>query len=282
MIKVAFRVDASAQVGTGHVTRCLTLANNLRSTGAECYFICRKDQDDLYKKVEGYKFAVYSLPIINKKYKHKIGDSIHASWLGCDWQVDASQTKEHLKHILPDWLVVDHYAIDYRWEIELKQYYKKLMVIDDLADRQHNCDLLLDQNLFLNSTKRYKGLIPDGCIQLLGPQYALLQPEYAKLRSGVYPRNEPHNNLLVFFGGVDQYNLTGMTISALERINIPFKFVNIVISRQSPYYFRLKNQISQFPKVSVYSDLPSLAPLMIKADLAVGAGPLCQDSCPVS
>ncbi len=108
-------------------------------------------------------------------------EPVHAKWLGCDWQMDAQQTSAELASWQPDWLVMDHYALDQRWEVALKPCYQKLMVIDDLADRTHSCDLLLDQNLG-RLPEDYAGLLPPNCQLLIGPQYALLRPEFVRLR----------------------------------------------------------------------------------------------------
>ena len=104
------------------------------------------------------------------------------SWLGCSWQIDADETNEILRAIQPEWLIVDHYSIDVKWEKALAKNYKNLMVIDDMANRDHCCDILLDQNLFLDMKRRYEGRVSSQCLQLLGPKYALLQTEYSQLR----------------------------------------------------------------------------------------------------
>lgn len=271
-MKAVFRVDASSDIGTGHVMRCLTLAEELRSRATDCTFICRDHTGNLGERITQHGFQVRLLR--NQKDGNQLDntDIAHASWLGCDWKTDADQTKGYLRNIQPDWLIVDHYALDARWEKYLSSSYRRLMSIDDIADRRHECDLLLDQNLFENILVRYQEKLPEPCIQLLGPHYALLQPEYAELRKQAKPRKAPLNHLLIFFGGADRHNLTKLTLLALERINTPFESVDVVISRQSPHYEEVKDQVAYSSKIQLYSDLPSLALLMMKADLAIGAG----------
>ena len=146
------------------------------------------------------------------------------------------------------------------------------MVIDDLANRNHECDLLLDQNLFEDLLTRYQKRVSGRCIQLLGPQYALLQTDYSQLHKNVKTRKQPLKNLLVFFGGVDQYDLTGLTLDALNNTNVYFDNVDVVVSKQSTNYNKIKKQIDSSSNMHLHSDLPSLSHLMIKADFSIGAG----------
>jgi UDP-2,4-diacetamido-2,4,6-trideoxy-beta-L-altropyranose hydrolase len=146
------------------------------------------------------------------------------------------------------------------------------MVIDDLADRDHDCDLLLDQNLVENMSVRYQGKLTEKCIQLLGPQYALLQPQYSQLHKIAKPRRQPLKNLLVFFGGIDHHDLTGLTLAALRNVNISFDSVDVVVSGQSANYNKIKYQVDNSLNMQLHSNLPSLAHLMLKAGFSVGAG----------
>jgi UDP-2,4-diacetamido-2,4,6-trideoxy-beta-L-altropyranose hydrolase len=150
-MKIAFRTDASLKIGTGHVMRCLTLANALQATGAQCHFICCEHPGNLIAQIRQRGFAVSVLLAATKAH---ITDeqaveqhSNYAAWLGAGWATDAAQTKVGFGATAVDWLIVDHYALDARWEQALRPLYRKLMVIDDLADWPHDCDLLLDQNL---------------------------------------------------------------------------------------------------------------------------------------
>ena len=144
--------------------------------------------------------------------------------LGCSQAQDASDCLDALGAagvVHTDWLVVDHYGLDATWERLLLEGQvqpgvapPKLLVIDDLANRPHKADLLLDQNFFGEVTEhRYEGLLPPNCRQLLGPHYAVLGPEYAHLHPLVPQRTELRR-VLVFFGGVDQDNMTSRTIEA--------------------------------------------------------------------
>jgi spore coat polysaccharide biosynthesis predicted glycosyltransferase SpsG len=139
------------------------------------------------------------------------------------------------------------------------------MVIDDLADRIHDCDLLLDQNLFTEMAHRYDGKVPDKCGLMMGPAYALLQPR-------VPPREGPIRRILVYFGGTDTDNFTGMSIAAFLGLGMTEVVLDVVINTTSPNAQSIRQQVSGHRQISLHEDLPSLAHLMVKADLAVGAG----------
>lgn len=256
-------------IGTGHMMRCLTLAEGLRNQNSNCTFICRGNNEAILDRIIQNKFKLYVLPVQAIADKASL---VHDEWLGCAWEIDAEQTNNILKDVQPDWLIVDHYSLDSRWEKRLSCNYRKLMVIDDIADRQHICDLLLDQNLFLDMSRRYQDKVPNQCVQLLGPEYALLHPIYAKSRSVVKNRTLPLKNLLVFFGGVDMGNMTGLTLTALTNMDYPFPSIDIVISKHSPNFNEIYQRVNEVPNIQLHSDLPTLSPLMVNADLAIGAG----------
>ena len=98
-------------------------------------------------------------------------DLVHAKWLGAHWKIDAAQTIHEIQNCFIDILIVDHYGIDYRWESRLRPFCNRIMVIDDLADRKHDCDFLLDQNLG-KSFQDYHGLVARSAKQFFGPEFA--------------------------------------------------------------------------------------------------------------
>ena len=160
---IIFRADASLQIGTGHVMRCLTLADALTAQGAKCEFICREHPGNLIAYIQSKGYNVHSLSM----GKTADTDLSYSKWLGSTQAQDAEACAPHLNKLQLDWLVVDHYALETRWETELTPYYRKLMVIDDLADRKHVCNVLLDQNLG-RTTHHYAHLVPTNCQMLLG------------------------------------------------------------------------------------------------------------------
>jgi len=269
---LVFRTDASHTIGTGHVMRCLTLADALVRKGTNISFVCREHEGHLCDLIEERGFVVHRLPSPTDPFVPE-GTPAHAPWLGAPWQEDAGQTCAIIQDFdsKPDWLVVDHYAIDYRWEHILRPLVGRIFIIDDLADRNHDCDLLLDQNLIADMHTRYSQRVPEDCSLLLGPEYALLQPIYAELHDRIPPREGPIRRILISFGGADSDNLTGRALAAIISLNRPDIEVDVVVSNGSPYASELRNQVGGQPNIHLHETLPTLAPLMAKADLAIGA-----------
>ena len=159
--RVIFRVDSSLLIGTGHTMRCLTLAKVLREHAIECDFICRRHIGGQAQLIKDQGFAVHELFCAGSAKIPDGPQNQYAHWLGVDWQTDAEDTAQYINNLAAtvDWLVVDHYSLDSKWEGRLRPHAKKIMVIDDLANRSHDCDLLLDQNLPC-ANKQYSKLIP--------------------------------------------------------------------------------------------------------------------------
>ena len=275
MKNVAFRVDASMQIGTGHVMRCLTLADGLQAIGAKCYFVCREHAGNLIDQIRQRGFKVIVLPISTNAV---VAGSLEfetssksESWLGAHWIADAEQTIIGLGSIIVGWLIIDHYAIDSRWEKLLRPMCQKLMVIDDLADRLHDCDLLLDQNLGLN-VGDYSKLVPKKCVVLVGPYYALLRPEYVSYRKVNNIRKNIVKTALIFFGGNDLHNMTGMTIEALTQPELKFLELDVIIGANNPHISTLMTQVMDRPLTRIHQPRLHLADLMATSDISIGAG----------
>lgn len=273
MSNVVFRVDASIEIGTGHVMRCLTLADELRGAGVTCRFICREHQGNMLEMIRQRKYEAIALPS-DFAFKEAEGRPIHAAWLGADWSADATQTLEALGSKVIDWLVVDHYALDVRWERAVRPFCRKLMVVDDLADRPHDCDLLLDQNLG-RSADDYYGLVPEAATLLIGPQFALLRPEFARLRPASLARREESTikHMLVTLGGVDKDNVTGQVLSALECCALPEDLkITVVMGPLAPWLNSVREQSTQMSwSTQVLVGISNMAELMADSDLAIGA-----------
>jgi len=274
-MKIAIRVDASHQIGTGHVMRCLTLAENLRAKGTRVVFVCRNHPGHLSDMVEAKGFEVIRLESGPDGELHQVESPAlaHAAWLGASQSTDADLTIAALQGSAPwDWIIVDHYALDHRWERALRPHCRRIMVIDDLADREHDCDLLLDQNLVAHMTSRYNGKVPAHCGLMLGPEYALLQPQYADLHPRVPPREGRVRRILVSFGGADSANLTRMAIAAFLSLGRSDIVLDVVVNPASPHLASIERQIAGHENIFLHKGLPSLATLMVQADLAIGAG----------
>ena len=271
-MKVIFRVDSSLKMGTGHVMRCLTLAQALKENGVNVEFICRKHEGSLIDKIRSSGFVVHELKVFEEtEVDTKLA---HSHWLGATQQQDADDCIEILKAEKSDWLIVDHYALDEEWQKKLKPYYEKLMVIDDLADRKHQCDILLDQT-FGRQKEDYSVLTPKNCKLLLGSQYALLRPEFAKWRIySLERRSKPEfKQLLINMGGVDVDDFTGQVLDELKTCTLPSDVnVTIVMGGSAPHLESVKSKAIMLPyKTEVKVDVDNMAEIMVNSDVAIGA-----------
>jgi UDP-2,4-diacetamido-2,4,6-trideoxy-beta-L-altropyranose hydrolase len=202
--------------------------------------------------------------------KEATDELAHASWLGTSQAQDAKATVIALDNRIWDWIVVDHYALDERWESTVRKCCKKLMVIDDIADHQHDCDVLLDQNFYADMQTRYLSKAPAHCQFFLGPRYALLREEFRVMREKVKVRTGDIKKILVFFGGVDTNNYTSLALQALSELDITLQ-VNVVIGSQHPNREQIQQACIHHGFIC-HIQTTHMAELMAEADLAIGAG----------
>ncbi|WP_075792944.1 UDP-2,4-diacetamido-2,4,6-trideoxy-beta-L-altropyranose hydrolase [Massilia putida] len=272
-MKFLFRVDASVSIGSGHIMRCLTLATALRARGVSCHFVSRKHDGHLIELVRQRGFEVTALVAGHAAPPDDDGP-VHASWLGCTWESDAERTRALAVTMKPDWIVLDHYALDERWERFVSVAGTRLLVIDDLADRTHACDLLVDQNLG-RAAAHYSALVPDGCSVLAGPAYALLRPEFARLRPVSLARRNGATlrHILVNMGGVDQPNATGAVLAALCASDLPPDCrISVVMGMQAPWIAEVQAFATRMSwATEVLVNISDMAERMADSDMAIGA-----------
>lgn len=250
-VRLVFRVDASLEIGTGHVMRCLTLADSMGRRGAASSFMCREDAGHLNALIRSRGYETYTLPS---------GTS------------DLEASLRQLAQIRPDWVVVDHYALGKAWESAVRQHADRIFAIDDLADRDHDCDLLLDQNLYEGVQQRYAARVPGHCRQLIGPDYALLRPEFAQFRSRVTRSSRPVSRLLVNFGGADSTNETARIYTILDELVPATVSVQVVIGPSNPHGEQLRALLSSRSAATLHIGTDRMAELMSEADAFIGAG----------
>lgn len=272
-MNVVVRADASVQLGAGHVMRCLTLADALRQKGARVSFICCRLTGNLIDFIQKKGYQAYTLPVVSAQ----IPKGTPPGWEQClrsFWEADAEWTKAVLagEERYADWLIVDHYSFDSRWESIIRPFVKRIMVIDDLAERPHDCDILLDQNFYNNINSRYKGLVPDNCIKLLGPRYALLRPEFKEARKNLLRRDGIVRRILVFFGSSDPTNETVKALEAIRLLKRPDIAVDVVVGESNPNKDRVSEICFVSQNTRYYCQVENMALLMAKADLAIGSG----------
>ncbi|TDR57253.1 UDP-2,4-diacetamido-2,4,6-trideoxy-beta-L-altropyranose hydrolase [Halomonas ventosae] len=275
---VVFRADASLEIGTGHIMRCLTLAEALTAQDAACHFLCREHVGHLCDAIEARGFTVHRLPRMSQGGSATDTDDAsldHAHWLGTTWEQDAEACGRLMAQLAPDWLVVDHYALDSRWESTVLPKQTRLLVIDDLADRPHRADLLLDQNLG-RAAEDYAGLLPAECRVMAGPRFALLRPEFEALRerSLARRRRQPGlKRLLITLGGVDKDNATGQVLDTLKACDLPDDLgITVVMGATAPWLDDVEASASRLPwTTEVVVNISDMARRMAEADLAIGA-----------
>lgn len=273
-MRVIIRADASTRIGTGHVMRCLTLADALRERGARCSFVSREHQGHLLDLIRARGHAVHILALAGSCIAD--GREVlrgYADWLGADWASDAKQTLEIIQQAPVGWLVVDHYALDARWEKRVGAHCDKLLVIDDLADRPHYCDLLLDQNLNRRPAD-YDQLCSGEPRLLVGPGYALLRPDFAKLRDYSFARRSEGRlgRILISMGGIDEDNATGEVLNALMSVNLPDGCkITVVLCSLAPWLAQVRSLAARMSSVEVLVDVQNMAHLIAESDLAIGA-----------
>lgn len=260
-LRVLIRTDASVSIGSGHLMRCLTLSNQLRNEGAEVAFVCRDVPGAMFEMLQSFNYRFIKLPIsLTDKPSQRL---------------DARETIKAARKLFPDgidWLIVDHYELNIVWERMLRSHTSKIMVIDDLANRMHDCDLLLDQNYYLDQNQRYQGLVPDKCIKLLGPKYVLLRPEFNEARKKLRPRNGTVRKILIFFGGSDFTNQTSKALDAIKIIGRQEIAVDVVVGSGNPFQNKLQILCYEMPNVKYHCQVSNMAQLISAADIAIGAG----------
>lgn len=268
-MRVAFRTDASQTIGTGHLMRCLTLADALQKQGAEVRFLMRHLAENLEPLVVGRGHELVRMDTPEEDGHTGHGDLLHAHWLGATQARDADLALDHLSGEPWDWLVVDHYALDHQWEIRMHQVANRILVIDDLADRGHTCDLLLDQNRPRES-EVYHPLCPPRCPLLLGPGYALLRDEFPEARSITSPRRHTPQRVFVFYGGVDATNETAKALRCLSALGISWQ-VDVVIGSTNPHQDEIRKLVDALDQGVLHVGTTDMAKLMAQSDLSLGA-----------
>ncbi|MEW5251339.1 UDP-2,4-diacetamido-2,4,6-trideoxy-beta-L-altropyranose hydrolase [Microbulbifer discodermiae] len=267
-----FRVDSSHSIGSGHVMRCITLAKSLREKGAECVFVCRLLKGNFITMISICGFRVVKLPIDGAFFENSCKD--YDSWLCGSWQSDAEASIIVARKLQPNWIIVDHYALDVNWERKVRPYTKNLCVIDDLANRVHESDVLLDQN-FGRTSADYMGLVPHYTVLLTGPSFMLLREEFRKLRQISLDRRltDTGKKILVSMGGSDEYNATGAVLSALENSSLCDQLeITVILTRQSLHLDEVASQVTRSKmKVKLEVDVGNMAWYMAQNDLAIGA-----------
>ena len=258
-MRVLIRADASQRLGVGHIARCVTLADALRELGATVVFAMRALVGHQAARITGRGYHVIIL----------IGDDEPAAVAeqAIDWQTDiAALTSQLAGQPTWDWLIVDHYGLDARWQGAARAFARRIAVIDDLANRAHDADLLVDHNLNADAVA-YAALLPAQATRLLGPRYALISPRFAAEPVAIRPRA---SRVLVSLGGADADGYLFTVLDALE--SFTDIEADIVAGSANPAWDRLCERVSGRASWHLHRHVDDMAALMRCADLCIGAG----------
>lgn len=255
--------------------RCLTLANEFQARGGVCHFICRTHTGNLNQLIRDYGHIVHELSIEPETASYNdVGAPPHINWLGGSRKSDALASLELIQRLSPDVLIVDHYALDAVWESVVRSCCNLLVVIDDLADRPHLCDLLIDQNLG-RLPSDYAKLVPRECKILCGPGYALLRSEFSRLRSFSLARRHSGKlrSITISMGGVDAPDASSKVLEALARSTLaPDTTIKVIMGATAPAIANVRLAAARLPwKTEVLVGVKNVGEILADTDLVIGA-----------
>lgn len=268
--RVAIRVDASARMGTGHLKRCLSLAQALAQAGAQTRFVCRPLDPVAPQLLATADVAVHWLPAVSGGFVPGADAPPHAGWAGLPQEQDAEETRQALASWSPDWVVVDHYAFDARWHRAVRDALGcRLLVIDDTADRALDANALLDHNWDADHRAKYAGRLLREPVWLTGPHFALLSAAYRNAPR--YAFHDTVRSIGIFMGGTDPDGVSARVLSACRAAGFAGP-VEVVSTSASPHLGALRAACGADPVATLTLDEPDLAAFFARHDLQIGAG----------
>ncbi|MBR3721493.1 MAG: UDP-2,4-diacetamido-2,4,6-trideoxy-beta-L-altropyranose hydrolase [Selenomonadaceae bacterium] len=269
-MNTVFRADASIHIGSGHVMRCLTFAARMNHfKPAEIYFVSRDLPGNLNDKIVDAGYHLLVLP----RQEPKESLTGYAAWLTVLKEQDATETIDVLKRIgTVDRLVIDSYAIDETWERMLRPYVGEIFVIDDLANRRHDCDVLLDYGLLPDKEEKYRQLVPKHCRLLLGVKYAPFRSEFIEAQKTLSPPKANIKNILIFYGGADATNETQKALDALRQISMSDLQAQVIVGSSNPHKESIKKYCAGHNRLNCHEQVGNMAEFMSLADVFICAG----------
>ena len=249
------RVDGSAEIGTGHIIRCIALANELKNLFNKIIFLTNNTSENLIDIIKDNDFQV------------KILDEN-----GLNNEIKSLSSFIALYDTELNYLLIDHYDIDHKYEYRMRKFFKKIFIIDDLANRKHDCDLLIDQNYYKNLNSRYDELVPTNCIVLLGPKYVILRSEFQDIQKIKLKKNTSPKNILISYGGSDPKNESEKILDAIKTINNTKFFITLVTGIHNQNFEQLQRKTFQMKNIKIFKHVQNFSQLLSNSDLCFGAG----------
>jgi UDP-2,4-diacetamido-2,4,6-trideoxy-beta-L-altropyranose hydrolase len=271
---IAIRVDSSLIIGSGHVMRCITLANALqKDVDANIVFFCRSYEGNIIDFIKNSGFCVVVMAVSESPIKN---DRDYQTWLGASQSVDAENfitvaNKQGLDQF--NLILTDHYGISEEWENKVRPFTNCIAVIDDLANRMHSCDFIIDQNYFKNYETRYNSLTNIECQKLLGPSYTLLREEFSDLKKKLAPFEERFSKkiITIFFGGTDPDNHSEKALKGLlAKLDDSYN-INVILGKSNPNIDKLNKYKQKFANVTVSIQVNNMSEHIGQSLLFVGA-----------
>ncbi len=248
------RADASTQIGTGHVMRCLALAQAWQEVGGDVYFV-----------------LAYHVPALEARLRAEGMQVVHLELDAPGSEEDAVETAVLGQKLQAQWVVVDGYHFDAEYQQYLKTAGFRLLFIDDYGHASHYyADIVLNQNIYAQP-----GLYPnkESYTQLLlGTKYALLRREFWEWREWQRPLPQKARKILVTLGGSDPNNVTLTVIQALRQLPYEDLEAIVLVGAQNPYYSELETAVIQDTRIQLKRNATNMPELMAWADLAISAG----------
>ncbi|MDI1325514.1 MAG: UDP-2,4-diacetamido-2,4,6-trideoxy-beta-L-altropyranose hydrolase [Brevundimonas sp.] len=269
-MRFVFRVDASSEIGTGHLRRCLSLAHEIRTQGLDVLFVCRQHDFDYGPLFLRESFEFVALPPAPEPTLVDPDAPAHARWARADWSFDAAETIAATQAGNVDWVIVDHYAFDARWHAKVGEALQcRLAVIDDLADRSLLADVVIDHNFHPDHQAKYRNVMSGiGCL-LAGPRYALISNAYAETPK--YAFRDDVASIGIFLGGIDLLHVTPVALDAVRAAGFE-GVVEIALTSANPDVASIQAMADSDGRCSLSIDLPDLARFFARHDLQIGAG----------
>lgn len=274
-LKILFRADASIQQGTGHIMRCLVIADELKKRGHDCIFLTQPFLPNFVAQIEDRQHRLVFLTKNKMDLTHFPKNDEYLMWLGRTIVQDAMETLDVIRSVCPDIVISDHYAIDATWMNIINSDATKTVIIDDLANREHCCDILIDQN-FGRTPEQYEALVSRNTKILAGAEYIFIKDDFKNSRV-LAQRNRLNRlpkRLNICMGGTDKDNSTYSVLKTVAQLDC-FKSwsIDIVLRSASPHVHTLREYVrNQKRDIKLHLDVKDMASLFSNADLAIGAG----------
>ena len=247
---IAIRVDGNPQIATGHVMRCLAIANELKKSGQTPLFIVADDNSEHLLQPSGYQ-------VVN----------LHTQWNNLDSEI--SQITTVLRQHKITKIIVDTYFVTETYLSALEDLCP-VIYIDDLNLFRYPISVVVNYNIYAFDIPYeviYRGTKTK---LLLGPQYAPLREEFQNIEPCI---RDSVQRILITVGGSDRYNIAG---KILREITVDERFsgieFHVVAGRLNPHIADLRELAEVNPLIHIHQNVTEMAKLMQSCDLAVTAG----------